>query len=204
MRHALTTAKALVPGFKQIALVGDRLEEQMYRRHYQNEILAIDKEKGLIDLTGLPMDELRKRVAALPDNAAIFFTTLSGGSGGASYDPNDALALVAEVANRPIVIDHETRLGHGGTGGFVLEAAPIGEATARIALRLLNGENASSIPVTAGEFVKPVFDWRELKRWNVPKTDAIKAKPASREPGPERYRLQIVGILLVHFCFQPQ
>jgi signal transduction histidine kinase len=197
MRHALTTAKALVPGFKQIALVGDRLEEQMYRRHYQNEILAIDKEKGLIDLTGLPMDELRKRVAALPDNAAIFFTTLSGGSGGASYDPNDALALVAEVANRPIVIDHETRLGHGGTGGFVLEAAPIGEATARIALRLLNGENASSIPVTAGEFVKPVFDWRELKRWNVPEDRLPSGSEIRfREPGLwERYRLQIVGIL---------
>jgi signal transduction histidine kinase len=197
MRHALTTAKALVPGFKQIALVGDRLEEQTYRRHYQNEILAIDKEKGLIDLTGLPMDELRKRVAALPDDAAIFYTTLSGVSGGASYDPNDALALVAEVANRPIVIDQETRLGHGGTGGFVLEAAPIGEATARIVLRLLNGENASSIPVAAGEFVKPVFDWRELMRWKVPEDRLPSGSEIRfREPGLwERYRLQIVGIL---------
>jgi C4-dicarboxylate-specific signal transduction histidine kinase len=37
-------------------------------------------------------------------------------------------------------------------------------------LRLFNGESASSIPVTAGEFVKPVFDWRELKRWNVPES----------------------------------
>jgi len=197
IRHALTTAKALVPGLKQFAVVGDRLEEQTYRRHYKNELLAIDKDVGLIDLTGLPMDELRRRVAALPNDAAIFFTTLSGGSGGTSYDPNDALALVAEVANRPIVIDQETRLGHGGTGGFVLEPAPIGEATARIALRLLNGERAPSIPITAGEFVKPVFDWRELKRWNVSEDRLPSGSEIRfRELGVwERYRLPIVGML---------
>jgi len=197
LRHALTTAKALVPGLKQIAVVGDRLEQQTYRRHYNSELAVIDKEVGLIDLTGLPMDELRKRVAALPHDAAIFYTTLSGGNGAASYDPNDALALVAEVANRPIVIDQETRLGHGGTGGFVLEPAPIGEATARMVLRLLNGERASSIPITAGEFVRPIFDWRELTRWNVPEDRLpIGSEIRFREPGVlERYRLQIAGVL---------
>jgi signal transduction histidine kinase len=196
MRHALVAAKALVPGLKRIALVGDPLQEQTYRRHYKNDLLAIDKDVAIIDLTGLPMDELRKRVAALPDDAAIFYTTLSG-SGGARYDPNDALALVAEVANRPIVIDQETRLGHGGTGGFVLEAAPIGEATARIVLRLLNGESASSIPIMAGEFVRPVFDWRELKRWNVSEDRLpLGSELRFREPGLwEHYRLEILGIL---------
>src|SRR5689334_2971788 len=167
-RHVLITAKALVPGLKRIAVVGDPFEEQTYRRHYKNELPTIDKEVEFIDLTGLPMDELRKRVATLPKDAAIFFTTLIVGSRGARYDPNEALALVAEVANRPIVIDQETRLGYGGTGGFVLEAVPIGEATARILLRLFSGESASSIPVMAGEFVKPVFDWRELRRWYIP------------------------------------
>jgi len=194
--HALITAKALVPGLKRIAVVGDPLEEQTYRRHYTNDLLAIDKAVELIDLTGLPMDELRKRVATLPQDAALFYTMLSIGSGGARYDPNDALALVAEVANRPIVIDLETRLGHGGTGGFLLQAAPIGEATARIVLRLLNGENVSSIPVMAGEFVKPVFDWRELKRWNVSESSL----PFGREirfrevSAWERYPLQIIAI----------
>jgi signal transduction histidine kinase len=194
--HALVTAKALVPGLKRIAVVGDPLEEQTYRRHYTNDLLAIDKAVELIDLTGLPMDELRTRVATLPQDAAIFYTMFSIGSGGARYDPNDALALVAEVANRPIVIDLETRLGHGGTGGFLLQAAPIGEATARIVLRLFNGENVSSIPVMAGEFVKPVFDWRELKRWNV----AESSLPFGREirfrevSAWERYPLQIIAI----------
>jgi signal transduction histidine kinase len=166
-RHVLVTARALVPGLKRIAVVGDPLEEQAYRRHHKKELLTIDKDVELLDLTGLPMNELLKRVATLPDDAAIFYTSLSGGHDGHSYDPNDALALVAQAANRPIVIDQETRLGHGGTGGFLLQAAPTGEALARNLLRLFNGESVATIPVTAREFAKPAFDWRELQRWNI-------------------------------------
>ena len=194
--HVLITAKALVPGLKRIAIVGDPLEEQTYRRHYKNDLLAIDKHAELVDLTGLPMNELRNRVATLPEDAAIFYTMLSVGSAGGRYDPNDALALVAEVANRPIVVDLETRLGYGGTGGFLIQAAPIGEATARLVLRLFNGEGASSIPIMAGEFVKPVFDWRELTRWNVPQAglppgSEIRFRELSAW---EQYPLQIIGI----------
>jgi signal transduction histidine kinase len=195
MGHVLITAKALVPGLKRIALVGDPLEQQSYRQHYKDELVTMEEDVSFIDFTGLPMDELRKRVAALPNDAAIFYTTLSG-TGGARYDPNTALALISEVANRPIVIDQETRLGHGGTGGFVAEPVPIGEATARIVLRLLNGEHPSSIPIAAGDFVKPVFDWRELTRWNVAEDRLPSGSEIRfRQPGLwERYRFQIVGL----------
>jgi signal transduction histidine kinase len=165
--HVLITARALVPGLRRIAIVGDPIEEQTFRRHHKKGLLAIGKDVEFVDLTGLPMNELLWRVATLPDDAAIFYTSLSGTRDGARYEPNDALALVAQAANRPIVIDQETRLGHGGTGGFLLQAAPIGEAIAQIVLRLFAGESASAIPVTAGEFARPVFDWRELRRWNI-------------------------------------
>ena len=165
--HVLITARALVPGLKRIAIVGDPINEQTFRRRHKMGLLAIGKDVELVDLTGLPMNELLWRVATLPDDAAIFYTSLSGTRDGERYEPNDALALVAQAANRPIVVDQETRLGHGGTGGFLLQAAPIGEAIAQIVLRLFNGESASTIPVTAGEFARPVFDWHELKRWNI-------------------------------------
>jgi signal transduction histidine kinase/ABC-type uncharacterized transport system substrate-binding protein len=201
IRDALVTAKAFVPGLKRIAIVGDPLAEQAYRRHYKNELAKIDREVELVDLTGLPMDELRQRVAMLPRDAAIFYTRLTLGPGDVRYDPNEALELVFEVADRPIIIDQETRFGHGGTGGFILEAAPIGDATARIVLRLLDGESASSIPVKFGEFVKPVFDWRELRRWNVPEArlplgSEIRFREASVW---EQYSLQILAICAALF-----
>ena len=71
------------------------------------------------------------------------------------------------MANRPIVVDVETNIGHGGTGGFVAKPAPEAEAAARLALRILNGEDASKIPVVRGDFTRPVFDWRQLQRFGI-------------------------------------
>jgi ABC-type uncharacterized transport system substrate-binding protein len=42
-RRVLVTARALVPGLKRIAVVGDPLEEQTFRRHHKKELLAIKR-----------------------------------------------------------------------------------------------------------------------------------------------------------------
>jgi signal transduction histidine kinase len=159
----VAAAQALVPNLKRIALVGDPWERQAFRRHYQQEIPAFAAQFEFIDLIGLPMTEIRKRVAVLPDDTAIIYTGLMDEGAG----PHEGLAAFATVANRPIVIDAETSIGYGGTGGFVATPVPIGEATARIALRILDGEAVSKIPVVRGDFTRPVFDWRQLQRFGI-------------------------------------
>jgi signal transduction histidine kinase len=170
LHDAVTAARALVPDLRRIALVGDPLERQPPRRHFAQELPLIATEVDLIDLTGLPMAELRRRVAALPERTAILYTNIYVDAAGVAYNPRNAVAAVAAVANRPMVIDRENLLGYGGTGGFVLGPTPIGEEAARVVLRILNGEMASNIPITVGDFVRPVFDWRELRRFGISET----------------------------------
>ena len=162
-RNMVAAAQALVPNLKRIALVGDPWERQAFRRHYQEQIPAFAAQFEFIDLIGLPMTVIRKRVAVLPDDTAIIYTGLMDEGAG----PHEGLAAFATVANRPIVIDAETSIGYGGTGGFVATPVPMGQATARIALRILDGEAASKIPVVRGDFTRPVFDWRQLQRFGI-------------------------------------
>jgi signal transduction histidine kinase len=163
----LATARALVPGLKRIAQVGGSAGRSTLLRPFDEARSALPAELELIDLTGLPMTEIRQRVASLPDLTVIFYNGLSIDGAGASYIPADALALVSEVANRPIVVELESYIGRGAVGGRVISAVPIGEEAARLALRIIGGESPLNIPVTAGDFIKPVFDWRELNRWNI-------------------------------------
>jgi len=167
VRDSVSVARALMPNFKRIALVGDRLERQNFRRHFEEEIPLLAAEVEIIDLTGLPMVELRKRVATLPEDTVIYFTTLTFDGDRPAYISRDALVSIAEVANRPIVVDLEPNVGYGGVGGLVADPDRIGSEAARLVLRILNGESAADIPVLAGNFVRPVFDWGELRRWNV-------------------------------------
>jgi ABC-type uncharacterized transport system substrate-binding protein len=120
-----------------------------------------------INLIGLSMAEIRKRVAALPEDTAIIYTSVTLDGAGATYVPHEGLAAFADVANRPIVVDVETNIGHGGAGGLITTPVPVGEAAARLALRILDREDASKIPVTTGDFTRPVFDWRQLQRFGI-------------------------------------
>ena len=196
-RNAVATARVLVPNLKRIALVGDPFERQAVRGHYKREIPVYAAEFELIDLMGLSMAELRKRVATLPGDTAIIYTAINLDGAGVAYRPDEALAAVAEVANRPIVIDVATNMGHGGAGGFVTTPAPIGEAAARLALRILDGEDVSKIPVTTGDFTRPVFDWRQLQRFGIsesrlPPGSEIRFRPPSMW---EQYHWYIIGAL---------
>ena len=168
LRDMVSTARLVVPNLKQIVLVGDPLEKNTFFRGFLAEIPDLKKSNlEFVDLTGLAMTELKQRTAALPPQSAIAYTTLTVDGAGVDFLPRDAVAAVAAVANRPIVTDTVNFVGFGATGGLVVSSPPIGEQAGQLALRILNGENASDIPVVVGNFAKPVYDWRELKRWNV-------------------------------------
>jgi signal transduction histidine kinase len=74
------------------------------------------------------------------------------------------------VANRPIIVNVETYLGSGAVGGYLLSPSLIGEVAGQMAVRVLAGESASSIPIRDGPAPRPIFDWRALERWNVDAT----------------------------------
>ena len=198
-RSAVTTAGLLVPNLKRIALVGDSWERQAVRRHYKDEIPAFAGQFEFIDLIGLPMSEIRKRVAVLPDDTAIIYMSVTLDGAGATYTPHEGLAAFADVANRPIVIDVETNIGHGGAGGFVTTPIPVGQAAARLTSRVLAGEDVAKIPVISGDSTRPIFDWRQLQRFGIsedrlPPGSEIRFRPRSLW---EQYRWQMIGITLI-------
>jgi signal transduction histidine kinase len=164
----VSTARAAVPDLKHIALVGDRLEKQTFRSHFIKEMPAAFLDLDLIDLTGLPMQEVTRRVSALPGDSAILYTTINVDGEGKVFTPRLALELVAAAANRPIVADIETHIGHGATGGVVFMPGPVGRAAAQLVVRILEGEDASQMPpLIQADAVKPVFDWVQLRKWGI-------------------------------------
>ena len=167
LRDAVAVARTLVPNLKRIALVGDPFERQTFRKHYALELPQVATEFEIIDLSGLPLAEVRERVAVLPDDAAIIYTAIYIDGGGMAFTPPHPLDQVAAAANRPIVGDAEPLMGNGATGGLMVMADPIARATALIALRILSGEKVADIPISVRDFNKLMFDWRQLQRFGI-------------------------------------
>jgi C4-dicarboxylate-specific signal transduction histidine kinase len=63
-------------------------------------------------------------------------------------------------------------------------------------LRILNGEKAADIPITVGDFTRPIFDWRQLQRFGIsenrlPAGSEVRFRPATMW---EQYRWQLSAI----------
>jgi ABC-type uncharacterized transport system substrate-binding protein len=189
-------ARALVPDLSGVAIVGDVFESQTIFRHFAEQIGPATAGLKVTNLVGLPMSDLHSRLAQLPERTAILYTAIYSDGNGTFYPPSEALALIAQNANRPIVVAAETFVGRGGAGGFVLVPSVIGQQAGALAMRVLTGESASSIPPASGDSLRPIFDWRTLQRWDVdesrlPAGSEIRHRPPTAW---EQYSTQIMAI----------
>lgn len=147
-------------------------------------------------LTDLPFKDVLRRVATLPAQSAILYVLLSPHIDGIPLDEDTALAQLHDAANAPMFSYTDAYLGKGIVGGPLISGEEQGRETVRAAARLLSGEPAAGIRIAPISLGKPVFDWRELKRWGISESDL---PPSStilfRVPSAwERYRWQIAAV----------
>jgi signal transduction histidine kinase len=167
LSNTISIARAAVPHLDTVVFVGDPWERQVIYRNWKHEMPAATGGLKVVDLTGFTMADVRQQVESLPEGSAIIYSAMYSDGEGTFYPPATAVGLIAEKANRPIIVASETFLAPGGLGGFVLVPGLIGAHAAKMALRILNGESPSSIPVTVTDAVKPIFNWRQMQRWGV-------------------------------------
>jgi signal transduction histidine kinase len=171
LADSIAVARAVVPDLKTIVLVGDQWDRQVIFRNWKDELPTAAADLNVVEIVGQTMREIRRRVAELPEYSVILYSAVYSDGDGTFYPPATALGLIAEKANRPIVVAAETFLSPGGIGGYVLVPSLIGADAARQALRILDGEQASGMPAAVTGAVKPIFNWRQMQRWNVIPSD---------------------------------
>jgi signal transduction histidine kinase len=167
LADSIKAARAVVPDLDSVVFVGEPWDRQVVFRNWKQEIPAAAAGLKVIEIMGATMAETRKRVEALPGRSVIVYSAVYSDGEGTFYPPATALKLIAERANRPIIVAAETFLEPGGIGGFVLVPGLIGADAASLALRIMSGEPPSSISARVTEAVKPIFNWQQMRRWNV-------------------------------------
>jgi signal transduction histidine kinase len=89
--------------------------------------------------SGLPVDELRRRLAALDSRSAIFFTTMQRTPDGRATFPVDELGRLADASRAPMYGLFSTYLGHGIVAGSIVDLAANGRLAAAQATSMLEG-----------------------------------------------------------------
>jgi signal transduction histidine kinase len=197
----IRAASALLPDTRHFVLVGDRLEKQLYYNQFAEELAEYSRTFDFIDLMGLPLSVVKQRLATLPERSAILYIGINSDQT-TVYVSSDLVPALAEVANRPIFVGVETYFGTGAVGGFILSPKQVGREAGQLALRVIAGADPSTIPVTTSKSERPLFDWRQLRRWDISESNLPPGSDVRfRPPGAwELYRRQIlaaIGVVLL-------
>jgi len=159
------------PAAKRVAFVGgtspnNQYSEQVFRKGLEPYLEKLE----LIDLTKLPMEETLSRVGTLPPDTIVLYAAISSDGKGRSFVPREALLSISQAANAPVFGLYDSFLGYGIVGGRLVSWEQLGREAAEMALRIMGGEPAAAIPFGGEQAYVDLYDWRELKRWNIPES----------------------------------
>lgn len=156
------------------------------------------KRFGIVVLKDASLAEIRQRLAELPADSLLFLSGQARDQGvGRALSPAENGNLISAVSPFPAYTFWDFHLNQGAIGGHIITGPEQGRKVAEIALRIINGEQASSIPVVMTTPTRDIFDYKVMKRFGIGKDDLPPGATMINSPVSlwENYRWQIVGIL---------
>ena len=168
----LRFALSLHPNTKRILVVRDYTSSG---RAMEEETRAVASAfAGRVEII-YPPDEsfpdLKRRIETLPADSFVLLLTYVTDAVGRVFSREESTRLIAEASRVPVYSIHEALLGFGIVGGYLIDGKEHGAQAAEMALRILSGEPASSIPVENSRS-GGMFDHLALARFRI-RDDAL-------------------------------
>jgi ABC-type uncharacterized transport system substrate-binding protein len=174
-KETLDLALKLHPETKQMVIVTGTTPSGNYRWS-QLEPLFIQYP----DITFTRIDdsfsitEIEDRMKKLSDDTIAIFTSLYRDKTGRYISLAEGTSRISKSSRRPIYTFHTQVLQHGTIGGKLLGGRHHGEKSAEMAIRILQGEKVSNIPIADYSVAKYIFDYQQLERFGIKSSDLPK------------------------------
>lgn len=166
IESTLETALKLHPNTSSIyyindgSLTGLAIQEAL-DQSYQNMAITIP----LVRLEG-DLEDIEQMIPQLPKDSMILFLIFFKDSQ-ETYDESQAISRVAAISQVPIYGVWEFGLNKGIVGGKLTSGFYQGETAARLALRILHGEQVHTLPVMIEKKNEFMFDDVYLKKFKI-------------------------------------
>ncbi|WP_243309812.1 ABC transporter substrate binding protein [Fundidesulfovibrio agrisoli] len=168
VRSTLRAALALHPGTYRLVVINDRTPTGQANRKILADVLPeFEKKVSVVYLDDLTTDELLAKVRSLATGDIVLLMTFNRDKAGRVMGYNESISLVAGQSKVPVYGVWDFYLGRGLTGGMITNGLDQGRLAAQMALRILAGERAGSIPVVKESTNRFMFDYAQLKRFGI-------------------------------------
>ncbi len=184
-KETIDLIRSLHPGIKRLVLIYDTTPTGNYRWKQLEPVLGHFPEIEFVRLDDrYSISEIENKVRNLTDETVVVFATLYRDKSGRFISLREGVSRISEASAQPIYSFHRQVLKYGTIGGKVLGGEQHGKKAAEIAKRIIEGEKAQNIPVVKETLAEYIFDYWQLKRFNIktsmlPKKSIIINRPFS-------------------------
>lgn len=192
----------LHPNLKNLLIINDTSSTGYAIKRDLDPIIKKYEEKFNIEYTdNLEFSNLKTKVSNLDkQNSVILFVLLFKDTTGKYFTYKQSFKQVKEVSSVPIYGLWDFYLNDGIVGGLLTSAVAQGEAVSKMALEVLNGKNIKDIPILEKSPNLYIFDYNELKRFNIDISDYVNNPIIINEPSSiykEHTKFFIITLLII-------
>ncbi|MGD8834925.1 MAG: ABC transporter substrate binding protein [Desulfobacteraceae bacterium] len=168
IEETLDTAITINPNIKNACIIVDKTPISI--AVIQSFLKIIDKYSGKISMyftEDMTMVELLDKVETLSSDSIAIIANFTIDKAGDVFTLEDSTRMITERAQVPVFSFWDSYLGHGIVGGKLVSGVTQGKKTAKIALRIFEGEPPDSIPVIKQSTNEYMFDYSVLNRFSI-------------------------------------
>ena len=159
----------LHPNLQNLLIINDTSKTGYAVKKDLSEIIKKYEKKFNIEYTdNLEISDLKTKVSKLEkSNSAILFVLLFKDTTGKYFTYKQSFEQVKKVSEVPIYGLWDFYLNSGMVGGLLTSAISQGDTVSKMALDILNGKNIKDIPIVEKSPNLYIFDYNELKKFNL-------------------------------------
>ena len=166
--YTIDLALRLHPRARKLFVVGGTsVYDITWKRRIEPLLAPLEPSHSVTWLDQLPVTKILETVSTLPPDSIVLYISVMRDADGNSRTNPQLAAQVAAASVAPVYGFFDTYTGVGIVGGVVADFAGQGKAAARLALRVLSGERAETIPVETPMPAKCIVDERAMKRFRI-------------------------------------
>jgi signal transduction histidine kinase len=168
LASTLGLAVALQPDIRRVFVVsGTGAPDKTYERLTRVQLKPFESRLSITYLSGLTTSDLEARLATLPAQSIVYYLAVYQDGAGVQFGPRAYGERVAANARVPTYSWSDALMDYGIVGGSLLDRRAMMETVGQLAVRVLRGEPADSIPTSSPSLNVSQVDWRQLRRWGI-------------------------------------
>ena len=166
--YTIELALRLHPRARKLFVVGGTsVYDITWKRRIEPLLAPLEPSHSVTWLDHLPVTKILETVSTLPPDSIVLYISVMRDADGNSRTNPQLAAQVAAASVAPVYGFFDTYTGVGIVGGVVADFAGQGKAAAQLALRVLSGERAETIPVETPMPAKCIVDARAMQRFRI-------------------------------------